>query len=321
VRRAPAFLLSAAFAFLSMGAAPAQDQQPQPSQQPPESGPSQQSQQAPQSGQADANAGGEALRVCSDANNLPQSNDRGEGYENKIAQAMARDMHRRLEYTWFPQRLGFVRNTLRARDEQTQQYKCDVIIGVPKGYELTATTQPYMHSTYALLLPDSPKVAKLTKPDDLFAVPKKQRDKLRIGVFARSPGSDWLQSQDMIPNAEYYAIQSGDPKENPATIIGRDLAAGRIDAAIVWGPVAAWLAREHGNDKWRMLPFPPHPQIHFDFELSMGTRFGEKPWKDEVDAWIAGHRDEIRKILEDYGIPLVEGKAASESRPSAPPQS
>src|SRR5581483_4880231 len=100
-------------------------------------------------------SGGGALRVCADAHSLPQSNDRGEGYENKIAEALAHDLGKKVEYTYFPQRMGFVRNTLRARDEQTQQYKCDLIMGVPKGYDLTATTQPYMHSIYALVLPAS----------------------------------------------------------------------------------------------------------------------------------------------------------------------
>ena len=91
------------------------------------------------------------LRVCADPGNMPLSNNQAEGYENKIAQALARDLGRRIEFTYFPQRMGFVRNTLRQRDESTQQFKCDVIIGVPKGFELTATTRPYMRSTYALL--------------------------------------------------------------------------------------------------------------------------------------------------------------------------
>src|SRR3569833_1499425 len=86
------------------------------------------------------------LRVCADPVGMPQSNDRGEGYENKIAEALARDLGKKVEYTFFPQRMGFVRMTLRARDEQSQQYKCDLIIGVPTGYDLTATTKPYMRS-------------------------------------------------------------------------------------------------------------------------------------------------------------------------------
>src|SRR5688572_14670653 len=101
-----------------------------------------------------ANEAQPVLRVCADPDNLPLSNQRGEGYENKIAEELARDLGRRIEYTYFPQRMGFVRNTLRNRDETTKQFKCDVIIGVPKGYELTATTRPYMHSTYALVFGD-----------------------------------------------------------------------------------------------------------------------------------------------------------------------
>src|SRR6476659_9475644 len=88
--------------------------------------------------------GGGALKVCADPDNLPQSDRAGAGYENKIAEALARDLGRKLEYTYFPQRIGFVRQTLRAQDEATHEFKCDVIIGVPKGYELTLTTQPYM---------------------------------------------------------------------------------------------------------------------------------------------------------------------------------
>src|ERR1700716_2614675 len=96
------------------------------------------------------------LHVCADPSSLPQSNDRGEGYENKIAEALAHDLGKKVEYTFFPQRMGFVRMTLRARDESTLKFKCDVIIGVPKGYELTATTQPYMRSTYAMVFADRP---------------------------------------------------------------------------------------------------------------------------------------------------------------------
>ena len=95
------------------------------------------------------------LHVCADPSGLPQSNDRGEGYENKIAEALAKDLGKKVEYTFFPQRMGFVRNTLRARNEATLKFKCDLIIGVPKGYDLTATTQPYMRSTYAMVFTET----------------------------------------------------------------------------------------------------------------------------------------------------------------------
>src|SRR6266702_1840196 len=108
------------------------------------------------------------LHVCADPSSLPQSNDRGEGYENKIAEALARDLGKKVEYTFFPQRMGFVRMTLRARDESTLKFKCDLIIGVPKGYDITATTKPYMHSIYALVLTPRPDLRDLKTAEDLL---------------------------------------------------------------------------------------------------------------------------------------------------------
>jgi quinoprotein dehydrogenase-associated probable ABC transporter substrate-binding protein len=247
------------------------------------------------------------LRVCADPDNLPLSNERGEGYENRIAERLAQDLRQTVEYTFFPQRMGFVRNTLRMRDPTTSQYKCDVIVGVPKGYELTATTQPYMRSTYAMIFPERTDLATLKTPDDLFKLPRAQRDKLRIGIFARSPAADWLLRNQMLNQAVSYAQQSGDPHENPASIIGRDLKAGKLDVAIVWGPVAAFLAERHsGEDTWRSIPFKSYPGIKFDYEISMGVRFGEKEWKDKLDAWIAGHQSDINTILASYRIPLLD---------------
>jgi quinoprotein dehydrogenase-associated probable ABC transporter substrate-binding protein len=249
------------------------------------------------------------LRVCADPDNLPLSNERGEGYENRIAAKLAHDLGQSVEYTFFPQRMGFVRNTLRQRDEATQRYKCDVIVGVPKGYELTATTQPYMHSTYAMVFRAQGNLEKLESPDDLLRLPPEQRRKLRIGIFMQSPAADWLLRNGMLDQAESYAQQSGDPHENPAGIVERDLVAGKIDLAIVWGPIAGFLVDRHsGKGAWRAVPFKPDPGIKFDYEISMGVRFGEKEWKDTLDAWIASHRGEIDTILASYRIPLIDDK-------------
>ena len=253
--------------------------------------------------------GAGVLRVCADPDNLPLSNERGEGYENRIAERLAQDLRQRVEYTFFPQRMGFVRNTLRQRDVTTQQYKCDLIVGVPKGYELTATTQPYMRSTYAMVFRERPDLATLKTPDDLLQLPRAQRDKLRVGIFARSPAADWLLRNQMLEQAVSYAQQSGDVHENPATIIERDLKAEKIDVAIIWGPVAAYLVdRNSGKEVWRAVPFKPYPGIKFDYEISMGVRFGEKEWKDKLDAWIASHQREINAILASYRIPLIDDK-------------
>jgi quinoprotein dehydrogenase-associated probable ABC transporter substrate-binding protein len=251
------------------------------------------------------------LRVCADPNNLPLSNEQGEGYENRIAQELARDLGRRVEYTYFPQRMGFVRNTLRQRDEATQRYKCDVIIGVPKGYELTATTRPYMRSTYALVFASRADLGELTTAQELLRLPADKRRALRIGVFGRSPGADWLLRNDMLDRAVFYSPQSGDPAESPAHTIEQDLIAGKIDMAIVWGPIAGHLVRRHmDSPAWRAAPFMPDPEIKFDYEISMGVRFGEKEWASALDEWISGHEDKVRGILADYRVPLLDASGA-----------
>jgi quinoprotein dehydrogenase-associated probable ABC transporter substrate-binding protein len=266
-----------------------------------------QSLQAQSPGGADAEKSDPVLRVCADPSSLPQSNDRGEGYENKIAEALAHDLGKKVEYTYFPQRMGFVRNTLRARDEQTLKFKCDLIIGVPKGYDLTATTQPYMRSTYAMVFTDRPDFKSFKAPEDLLALPAAKLQSLRIGIFGRSPAADWLLQNGLIERAEMYAPQSGDPKETPNTIVERDLSSGKIDLAIVWGPVAGQLVGEHSGAKgWTALPFKPDAKIKFDYEISMGLRQGEKEWQDTLDQWIGMHHSQIESILASYHIPLLD---------------
>ncbi len=261
----------------------------------------------------DAPQSSSTLRVCADPDNLPLSNARGEGYENKIAEQLARDLRRRLEYTYFPQRMGFVRNTLRLKDPQTQQFKCDVIIGVPKGYELTATTRPYMRSTYALVFRHRPDFASLESADDLLKLGPERLRSLRVGVFGRSPGADWLLRNNLLDHAVMYSPQSGDPAENPAQLIERDLAAEKIDLAILWGPMAGFLVGKHSESPaWRAVPFVPDHEIKFDYEIAMGVRFGEKEWKDTLDQWIAAHQENVRGILASFRVPLVneEGKVS-----------
>ena len=258
---------------------------------------------------------GAALRVCADPSNLPLSNERGEGYENKIAEILARDLKKHVEFTFFPQRMGFVRNTLRQKDEATQQFKCDVIIGVPKGFELAATTQPYMRSTYALVFKSRSELASLEAPEDLLKLPPARLQQMRIGVFGRSPGADWLLRNGLMTHAVFYAPQSGDPAESTAQVVEQDLLDGKTDMAIVWGPIAGFLVGRHsGSPGWRALPFKPDPTIKFDYEISMGVRFGEKEWKETLDQWIRTHQEEVRTILASYHVPLLADKTNPEPR-------
>jgi quinoprotein dehydrogenase-associated probable ABC transporter substrate-binding protein len=272
------------------------------------------------------------LRVCADPANMPLSNEHGEGYENKIAEELARDLGRRVEYTFFPQRMGFVRNTLKQKDETTQQFKCDVIIGVPKGYELTATTRPYMRSTYALVFGarqgSESRFDNVRTADELLKLPPATLRQLRIGVFGRSPGTDWLLRNELLDRAVVYAPQSGDPQESTAHVVEQDLQSGKIDAAIVWGPIAGYLVRRHAEfPSWRAAPFLPDPQIKFDYEISMGVRFGEKEWKSALDEWIGTHQDKVEQILISYHVPLLDadgkmiaGTADDEMRAGAVPK-
>jgi quinoprotein dehydrogenase-associated probable ABC transporter substrate-binding protein len=254
-----------------------------------------------------ADQSGGILKVCADPSNLPLSNDKGEGYENKIAEALAHDLKLKVEYTYFPQRIGFIRNTLRAKDDATQEYKCDLIIGVPKDYELTATTVPYLHSTYELVYVGRSDLNGLHTAQDLLNLPRDKLNTLRIGIFTKSPGADWVLANGMVDRAVSYSHQNGDVEESPARTISRDLDKGTIDAGIMWGPIAAMVATSHGeNGKWRAVPFEPDPKIRFDYEISMGLRNGEKAWKETLDTWINGHRPQIEAILLSYKIPLVD---------------
>jgi quinoprotein dehydrogenase-associated probable ABC transporter substrate-binding protein len=244
------------------------------------------------------------LRVCADPNNMPLSNDKGEGFENKIAAAMAGDFGYKLEYTYFPQRMGFVRRTLRDKVPDTEQYKCDLIMGVPKTYDMTANTRPYLHSTYAMVFPNRPEFASITTPTDLLKLPPDQLRKLRLGIFSQTPAVDWLLGNNLIEQAVSYQAQSGDPQAFPGEMVQRDLAKGNVDVVFLWGPIAGYFTKLAGGSV-KLVPFPPQKGIRFDYEISMGVRYGEKAWKDKVDKWIGANHDKIDKILVSYDVPLL----------------
>lgn len=240
------------------------------------------------------------LRVCADPHELPASDQQGNGYENKIAEAMARDLGLKLEYTWFPQRTGFLRNTLKV-------HKCDVIIGVPTGFPKTATSIPYMRSTYALLFRAQGPLAALKSAEDVLKLPPSRQQALHIGVFGFTPASNWVIMNGLTNQMVTYPPQSGDPIVTSATIIDHDLSAGRIDAAILWGPIAGYLVTRHasGPDRWVALPFSPNPSVRFDFDMSMGARIGDTQVIRALNGWITGHRAEIGAILASFHLPLL----------------
>jgi hypothetical protein len=174
-----------------------------------------------------------------------------------------------------------------------------------------------MRSTYALVFRHRSEFANMQTADDLLKLPPERLRELRIGVFGRSPGADWLLRNNLIDRAVVYSPQSGDPAENPAHTIERDLDGEKIDLAILWGPMAGFLVRNHSAaPAWRAVPFAPDREIKFDYEISMGVRFGEKEWKDTLDQWIAAHEQDVRGILASFLVPLLDadGKFTADFR-------
>lgn len=248
------------------------------------------------------------LRVCDDPNNMPLSNEKREGFQNKIAKLLADKLGWKVEYTFFPQRMGFIRNTLRAKEPNTDRYKCDLVMGVPVGFELAAATQPYYRSTYVMVFKRGKGLDGLASADDLLKLDPAKLKSLKLGAFQASPPTDWLLRNKLIDQATFYRLQSGDPEDFPGQIITRELAQDQIDVALVWGPIGGYFAKNAKAGEYAVVPFLPEEQIKFDYPIAMGVRFGEKEWKAEVERLLRDNRGEIEAILAEYGVPLLDDK-------------
>ncbi len=246
-----------------------------------------------------------AFRACIDPSNLPFANTKGEGIENKIAELFAQKLGLKVEYFPFPQRMGFVRNTLRHR-LPGQDYRCDIVLSVPAGYDLVSATKPYYRSTWALVYPKGKGFDQVKSGPDLFSLPPEQQSKLQIGVYDRSPGATWLAKHGWEAQAKVYAILSPNPEQYPGEIIEGDLAQGAIDAAIVWGPVAGYYAARVKNVELVVVPLKSEPGVKFDYEIAMGVRHGEPAWKTTIDKLLAENQTQISAILRDYNVPLID---------------
>jgi mxaJ protein len=214
-----------------------------------------------------------ALRVCADPNNLPFSNRAGEGFENRIAELLAADRHARLEYAWWPQRRGFVRNTLAAGS-------CDVLIGVPREYGAAITTRPYYRSSYVF-------VSRRDRHLDLRSFDDPRLRRLRIGV--QMIGDDF----NNTPPAHALASRG-----ITRTIVGYP----------VWGPSAGYFAR-HSTTALALTAVAPErdsPSLPFTFEISMAVRRGDEARRAELDAFLERRRGEVNAILDSYGVPRLE---------------
>lgn len=237
---------------------------------------------------------------------MPLSNRSGEGYENRIAELLARELGWKLEYTWFPQRMGFIRNTLRAKEPNSDSYKCDLVIGWATGAELASTTKPYLRSTFAMVYLKGKGLDSLATPDDLLKLAPEQLAKLKLGAFAQSSPVDWLVRNGLATQLIPYQPMSGDPASYPGEIVERDLVDGKIDVAFVWGPIAGYFGKKVTSAEVAVVPFRPQPTYQFDYSISMGVRYGEKDWKDQIEKLIDANRSRIQDILASYNVPQLD---------------
>jgi quinoprotein dehydrogenase-associated probable ABC transporter substrate-binding protein/PQQ-dependent catabolism-associated CXXCW motif protein len=235
-----------------------------------------------------------ALRVCADPTNLPFSDERGEGFENEIAELLAERLGVPLRYTWHPRTMGFVRNTLGA-------YLCDIVMGVTSTDELVQNTNPYYRSTYVL--------AHRTADGERFAdLASSAMQDARIGVIAGTPPADLLVEQGLLEQTRSYHLMVDTRFYNPGRDMMADLAAGEIDVALLWGPIAGYWASKQ-NEAISFAPLhSDRPGRRLDFRISMGIRHNEPEWKHEINNLIRELQPEITAVLEDYGVPLLDNR-------------
>jgi len=240
------------------------------------------------------------LRVCADPNNLPFSNDRGEGFENKIAELLARDLNERVEYTWWAQRRGFFRNTLKSG-------ACDLVVGVPSGFEMALTTKPYYRSTYVFLYRKDRGLNINSLDDPILKT-------ARIGVqiigddFSNAPPAHALSRRNIVQNVRGYTLYGDYSQHDPPARIVDAVAKGDIDLAIVWGPLAGYFAKQ-SPVPLEVVPVSPQidqPFLPFVFDISMGVRRGDQELRDQVEQVMEKRHGEIDRILEDYRVPRVD---------------
>lgn len=246
-----------------------------------------------------------AFRPCIDPSNLPFANEHGEGFENRIAELFAKQLGLPVQSYAFPQRMNFIRNTLRYR-LPGEDYRCDVVMSIPVGFEQAAATKAYYRSTYALVFPKGTALDAVRTGTDLFALPPDVRNRLHIGIYDKSPASQWLVKHGMEAQAKPYPILSPDPDYSPGDIIEKDLVQGKIDAVIVWGPIAGFYAKRVLSTPLQVVPLASEPGVKFDYAIAMGVRYGEPEWKATIEKLIADNQRAIDGILRDYGVPLVD---------------
>ncbi len=234
-----------------------------------------------------------ALRVCSDPANLPFSNQKGEGFENRLADLIGKKLGLPVIYTWFPQVTGFIRNTLRLR-------KCDLVMGYAQGNELVQNTNHYYRSVYVLLYRSESELAGVDNLDD----PRLQ-DK-SIGIIARTPPATIMALNGLMDKAKPFHLVVDRRYTSPGERMVREISEGVLDAGLLWGPIGGYYAKRSD------VPITVVPLVkeskgpRMAYRITMGLRPNEPEWKHQLNALIAAHQQEINTILLDFGVPILD---------------
>jgi quinoprotein dehydrogenase-associated probable ABC transporter substrate-binding protein len=233
------------------------------------------------------------LRVCADPRNLPFSNEKGEGFENKLAELFAEKLQKKLDYMYFPQATGFVRMTLGA-------HRCDVIMGFPQGDELVQGTNPYYRTAYALVAKQGSGLDEVTTLGD-----ERLKDK-RIGIVAGTPPATNMAVNGLMKNAKPYPLMIDTRFDSSAQAMIGDLEKGEIDAGVLWGPMAGFYAKK-SNPPLHVTPLLKEtagPQLAY--RIGMGVRPADQNWKRLLNRLIQENQPAINKLLLDFGVPLLD---------------
>jgi quinoprotein dehydrogenase-associated probable ABC transporter substrate-binding protein len=233
------------------------------------------------------------LRVCADPNNMPFSTDKGEGFENKLAELLAEKLGKGLSYSWYPQAPGFVRNTLAA-------HKCDVIMGIPQGDDLVQVTNPYYRTAYALVLKPGHGLEGVDTLGDARLKGK------RIGIVAGTPAGNNMAANGLMANAKPYPLVVDTRVDSSAVAMVHDLAADDIDAGVLWGPMAGYYARQ-ATSAITVVPLVKEttgPRLAY--RIAMGVRYTDQEWKRQLNRAIQDNQPAINRLLLSFGVPLLD---------------
>jgi mxaJ protein len=252
-----------------------------------------------------APAGEEAtFKVCAPPYSMPMSHDDGAGYENKLAEMFASQLGQKAVYTWFPQRMGFIRATLKNNETDDGNYKCDYVMGVVDNFELAATTRPYMRSTWALVYRKGAGVDWIKSQADLKQASDEQKQQLKIGIWDQGPTTEWVYRLGLIDQSQPHPMMSGDPKQSPTDVVEAELMNGTANVGFLWGPLAGHLAKKHPEIV--VVPLLEDEGIKFDFQIVMAVRHGDDKRLAQLNALIEKNQNDIDKLLASYGVPLLE---------------